>query len=87
MKQFVWGALTVESAVAALFFLRYWRVSADRLFAYFALAFGAMALNWIGLYTATPAFEARHVVYLFRLLAFILIIAGIADKNRRSGSP
>ena len=85
MKQFVWGALTIETTVAALFFLRYWQVSGDRLFAYLALAFGAMTINWIGLSAIEPALESQHYVYLFRLLAFILIIAGIIDKNRRSG--
>jgi hypothetical protein len=85
MKQFVWGALMTECVVAALFFLRYWRVSGDRLFLYFALAFGAMAINWVGLSTIDPAFEMQHYVYLFRLLAFILIIAGIIDRNSRRG--
>jgi hypothetical protein len=30
-----------------------------------------------------PALEAQHYVYLVRLFAFALIIAGIVDKNRR----
>jgi hypothetical protein len=73
----------METAVAALFFLRSWRVSGDRLFLYFALGFAAMALNWIGLASIEPALESRHLVYLLRLLAFVLIIVGIVDKNRR----
>jgi len=84
MRQFIWGMLTVESAIAGLFFLRFWRLSGERLFVYFALAFAAMAINWVGLSAVDPAFELRHYVYLFRLLAFILIIAGIVDKNRTS---
>jgi hypothetical protein len=28
--------------------------------------------------------ESRHYVYVLRLLAFLLLIAGIVDKNRRS---
>lgn len=84
MKQFIWGLLTMETAVAALLFLRYWRVSGDRLFAYFALAFAAMAINWIGVASVDPALESRHYVYLSRLLAFVLIIVGIVDKNHRS---
>lgn len=87
MKQFLWGLLTMEAAVAALFFIRYWRSSGDRLFLYFALGFIAMALNWIGLSSVDPAFELPHFVYLFRLLAFLLIIIGIIDKNRRTGRP
>lgn len=84
MRQFIWGMLTTESAVAALFFLQFWRVSGDRLFLYFALAFAAMTANWIGLSAVDPAFELRHYLFLSRLLAFLLIIAGIVDKNRRS---
>ena len=84
MRQFVWGMLTIETAVAALFFLRFWRLSGERLFAYFALAFAAMMFNWIGLSAVDPAVELRHYIYLFRLLAFGLIIGGILDKNRRS---
>lgn len=83
MRQFVWGMLTIETAVAALFFLRFWRLSGERLYVYFALAFTAMVINWIGLSAVDPAVELRHYVYLFRLLAFGLIIAGILDKNRR----
>ena len=82
MRQFVWGLLTMETAVAALIFLRFWRVSNERLFLFFALAFASMAINWVGLSSVDPPLESQHYVYLFRLLAFILIIIGIFDKNR-----
>jgi hypothetical protein len=84
MRSFLWGALTVETAVAAVFFLRYWRVSGDRFFGYFALAFAFMALNCIAVSTIDPKLEVTHFAYLLRLLAFVLIIAGILDKNRRN---
>jgi hypothetical protein len=32
MKQFLWGALSMASAVASLLFLRYGRVARERLF-------------------------------------------------------
>jgi hypothetical protein len=63
--------------------VRYWRVSGDRLFGYFALAFAFMALNWIALSAIDPALEVTHYAYLLRLAAFVLIIVGILDKNRR----
>jgi hypothetical protein len=84
VREFVWGLLTMETLVAALFFLRSWRVSRERLFLYFALAFAAMATNWIGLSLVDPHRELVHYVSLLRLLAFVLIIVGIVDKNRRS---
>jgi len=83
MKQFAHGLIAMASIVAALFFARYWKMSGDRLFAFFALAFSALALNWSVLSLLNPAVEAQHYVYLIRLLAFVLIIAGIVDKNRR----
>ena len=82
MRQLCWGMLTMASVVASLFFLRYWRVSGERLFAFFALAFALLAANWLVLAIVDPAFEARHLIYLIRLAAFVLIIVGIIDKNR-----
>jgi hypothetical protein len=54
----------------------------ERLFAFFAVAFIMLAINWLALAAIDPAFEARHVLYLVRLAAFILIIVAIIDKNR-----
>jgi Family of unknown function (DUF5985) len=82
VKQFCWGMLTMASLVASLFFLRYWRVSGDRLFGFFATAFAMLAVNWLALTAIAPTFEARHLIYLVRLAAFIVIIVGIVDKNR-----
>ena len=84
MNQFLWGALTMACVVAALFFLKFWSQTRDRLFAAFSAAFAAMAVNWAILGLSTPSNEARHFVYAIRLVAIILIIAGVADKNRRA---
>jgi hypothetical protein len=83
MKQFSLGLLAMASVVAALFFFRYWKMTGERLFAFFALAFGALTLNWFGLSRLAPTLEAENGVYLVRLLAFALILSGIIDKNRR----
>jgi hypothetical protein len=84
MRDFLWGMLTALCAIAAMYFWHSWRLTRDRLFAYFAIAFVAFAVNWLGLSMIDPDAEARHNVYLIRLLGFVLIIAGIVDKNRRS---
>ena len=83
-KQFLWGMLCMAHLVAALLLLRFWRVSGERLFLFFACAFAALCLNWLGLALIDPGQELRHYVYLVRLLAFVLLIAGIVDKNRRA---
>jgi len=82
---FLWGALTMACSVAALLFLRYWRLSQDRLLIYFAAAFAALAMNWLLLGLIDSGEETRHYAYFARLLGFALILAGIFDKNRREG--
>lgn len=85
MNQFLWGALAASSLVAALLFLRFWRLGGDRLLLYFATAFGMLALNWFVLGVANPGQESVFYVYLVRLAAFVLIIVGVVDRNRRAG--
>jgi hypothetical protein len=83
MKFFLWGAVATACLVAALLFLRYWSMACERLFLYFAFAFLALSLNWVGLAIADPPEETRHYLYILRLVAFSFIIAGVVDKNRR----
>ena len=84
MNQFLSGALWVSSTLAGLVFLRYWRISRDRLFLFFCLAFSTLALNWLGLAWQPSISESQGELFLLRLLAFTLIIVGVVDKNRRN---
>jgi hypothetical protein len=81
------GAIALASAVASLFFLRFWRDSRDRLFLFFCLAFVALTVNWLALAGSPRLPETDGSAFLPRLVAFLLIIAGIIDKNRRSRGP
>jgi hypothetical protein len=86
MHHFVWGALAISCFTAALLFLRFWNLTRDRLFMFFALGFSVFALSWTwtALSFSAPEVEVRHFMYyLPRLAAFSLIILGIVDKNRR----
>ena len=84
MIEFLSGAVTVGFLVAAAFFLRFWRKTAERLFLAFAAAFLLFALNQ-GLATAlTVVSEPTSLIYALRVLGFILILAAIVDKNTRS---
>ena len=74
-------------AVAAAFFLRYWRTSGDRLFAFFSAAFAALGVEWLGEAVINRSPPGPQYLYLVRLLAFVLIIIGIVDKNRRERRP
>ncbi|HSD43641.1 MAG TPA: DUF5985 family protein [Burkholderiales bacterium] len=84
MNQFLWGSLAMAALVAGLLFLRFWKLGGDRLFLFFATAFGILAFQWIVLGVANPDREAVFYVYVLRLAAFVLIIVGIVDKNRRA---
>lgn len=80
-----WGALAMACWIAGLYFLRFWRLSGDRLFVFFVLAFWLLALNWLGLGLLSGP-EVRHQVTVLRFIAFSSIIIGIVDKNRRDRS-
>lgn len=82
IKTMISGALVMACLACALFFLRFWKSSRDRLFAFFALAFGVMALNWLSLALLQVDDERRHYLYVIRLVSFLLILYAIWDKNR-----
>jgi hypothetical protein len=89
MILFVDGAVMMGMAVAGLLFLRFWKRTDDRLFVIFAVAFFALALNrfFLALLAHSPTtvpFEHHTILYIVRLVAFVLILAAIADKNRRA---
>jgi hypothetical protein len=82
MIQFAWGVLAALSLVAALFFVRFWRMTKERLFAVLATAFGVFAIHWTWLGLGSPFQENSHYVYALRFIAFALIMLGVLDKNR-----
>ncbi len=82
MIQLMSGAIVTGYLVAGLFFLRYWRQSRDRLFVIFALAFWLLAAQRLALALTTQYFEDVTWLYGVRLLAFVLILLAIIDKNR-----
>ena len=84
MRDFVSGALGACYLVAALFFLRFWRQSHDRLFAGFALAFVLLALQRVGLALAVRYELQTEWAYVMRLGAFVIILWAIIDKNREA---
>jgi hypothetical protein len=83
MEDLLMGGIAMASAVAALFFLRFWRDTGDRLFAIFAIAFLLLAITRIGLALSTAHAEGQTHWYWARLAAFVLILLAIIDKNRR----
>jgi hypothetical protein len=80
---FLSGALTATCFVATLFFARYWATSRDRFYLFFAAAFAMMGVNWTAVATISPTEETRHYFYVVRLVAFLLLLVAIVEKNRR----
>ena len=88
MIQVLTGAIAMGLFVAGLFFLRFWRQTGDRLFAFFAVSFLLMAVNRAGLGLLwRPGGGGGDYLYWVRLLAFALILAAILDKNARRRPP
>jgi hypothetical protein len=65
-----------------VFFLRFWRRTRDPLFAWLATAFALLAGHWLALSCTRPADEVRTAFYIVRVVAFVLILIGIVQKNR-----
>jgi hypothetical protein len=83
MSDFLSGAITIGFVVAALFFLRFWKRTHDRLFLAFAAAFALLGLNQALLPIGNILVEERSWLYLLRLAAFSIILFSILAKNRR----
>jgi hypothetical protein len=76
------GATAMASALAGLLFLRFWMRTRDRLFVIFAIAFWLMSINWVCVALVRRDEATVAPLYILRLLAFLLILVGIIDKNR-----
>ena len=75
------GAMSVAAFAIAVFFLRYWRDTSDRLFGVFAAAFALFGASRIALQLLDSESEARTWVYALRAAAFLAIVVAVIDKN------
>ncbi|HEV2209817.1 MAG TPA: DUF5985 family protein [Verrucomicrobiae bacterium] len=81
LKAMLAGAILVSAWAISVFFMRFWRKTHDPLFAFFAAAFLLLGIERIGMLVFAGGTEGS--IYLIRLVAFVLILAGIIGKNRR----
>ncbi|HEX5447519.1 MAG TPA: DUF5985 family protein [Pirellulales bacterium] len=91
-QDFLLGMIAMGCAIASLYFLRFWRTTGDRLFLIFGVAFFVMGCIRVALGCANElglkADEHSVYLYVLRLVAFLLIVVAIIDKNRpRSTTP
>jgi peptidoglycan/LPS O-acetylase OafA/YrhL len=83
LNTFAYGLLTALSFIAGVFFLRYWHQTRDRFFLFLVITFWALAANWASLAGHADDEHAAYF-YLPRLAAFLMLLVGIVDKNRRA---
>lgn len=87
---FLAGVAFTGFAASSLFFVRFWRTSRDRFFLYFAGATALLALERVAHFFVANSFledppgraDPAGYVYGFRLLAFVLIMIAVIEKNR-----
>lgn len=82
MSDLASGMLVAGYLVIGLHFLKFRRRTGDRLFLMFAIAFWTLALQRAGVALLARGSEGTLYLYALRVLAFLLIIYAIVDKNR-----
>ena len=81
VEGFLLGVIAMASAIAGVYFLKFWRATRDSLFLAFAVAFLVEGFNRTSvLFLADPG-EGSPRIYLVRLFAFLLLLAAILKKN------
>ena len=83
IEDFLGGAISMGFAVAALFFLKFWRKTREGLFLAFSGSFMLLAVTQALLTLGGIPTEERSLLYLLRLMAFLLLIGAMVWQNRR----
>ena len=76
------GAVIMGDLIASLFFVRFWKITGDRFFLFFAASFIAIAVSRVVVDEGIPPFGYEPFGYMIRVLSYVCIIAGILYKNR-----
>lgn len=81
MLDFLAGAVTLAYLVGGVYFLRFWRLTRERLFLSFAFAFWFLAVNQAIVSVLGAADERTGYANLLRVIGFLLILYAIVRKN------
>lgn len=84
IEGFLLGVIVTTSLTAAAFFWRFWRQTRDRLFLAFCAAFLIESINRMAFLLVDKPNEGSPIIYLVRLLVFLLLLGAIVVKNRSS---
>jgi hypothetical protein len=83
IEGFLLGVIVTASLVAGAYFLKFWRQTRDPLFLGFAAAFLIESINrTCFLFIPNPE-SGSVLLYSVRLASYLLILAAIANKNRK----
>jgi len=80
------GVIAASSITAAVFFLKFWKRTHDSLFLAFGVAFLIEGVNRIAVLGVERPNEGSPWTYVVRLIAFLIILAGILHKNYGSNA-
>ena len=83
IEGFLLGIIVTSTFVAAMFFLRFWRRTRDGLFFAFGLAFLIETFNRCAVLLNDTPEDGFSWIYVVRLASYVVILAGIVQKNRR----
>lgn len=84
IPNFLGGAIVFGYALIGLFFLKFWKRTRDAFFGYFAFAFFVLGIGRVIEAIVRTQEADTPAVYLFRLLAFVIIVFAIMHKNLAS---
>ena len=83
LEDFLGGAIAMGFAVAALFFLKFWQRTREKLVLAFSGSFLLLAVTQALLTLSGVPTEERSQLYLLRLMAFLLLLGAMWWQNRR----
>ncbi len=75
------GAIAMATVTTGVFFLRFWKMTRDRFFLFFAASFLMEGINRFFLGFLNDASDDSTIYYAIRALSYGLILIAIVDKN------
>lgn len=82
LSTFLSGIHMATFAAAGLFFLKFWKGSRDQFFLLFGLACWLLSVERVFEIFASSDYNVRSPLYLFRIVAYGLMLWAIIRKNR-----
>ncbi|HEU4655485.1 MAG TPA: DUF5985 family protein [Steroidobacteraceae bacterium] len=82
LNGFLLGTIVTASLIAGAFFIKFWRQTRDTLFLAFGASFIVEGLNRSMILLVDEPNLGHPLIYLVRLLSYLLILIAIIDKNR-----